>query len=200
MEANERTKIIIEHCKNKDVLDVGCVDHFAVMSQSDNWLHSKIMNVASNCIGLDIAEDEIKKIDPKFNIMFGDAHTIDLQRKFDVIVAGELIEHLENPGIFLRNMYKHLKKGGCIVMTTPNPFYPKRLLDIIVRGETYVLFEHICWYCDTTIRQLLIRTGFDKVDISFTNAANRYKSIARLPSRFRKKFSSHIVAVAYRTD
>jgi 2-polyprenyl-3-methyl-5-hydroxy-6-metoxy-1,4-benzoquinol methylase len=198
MEIDERVKIILNLCENRDVLDVGCVDHMAVMSQDENWLHKKIMNVAHHCLGIDIAINEIEKIDPKFNIMFGDAHTINLQQSFDVIVAGELIEHLENPGIFLRNMSKHLKYNGCIVLTTPNPFYPKRLLDIIFKGKTYVLNEHTCWYCDITISQLLERCGFERVNIYYTNASRRFKHIARFPSRIRNRLSSHIVAVAYR--
>ena len=200
MEIDERVQIILDICRDKDVLDVGCIDHVAIMSHNESWLHGKIMKVAKTCLGLDIVEQEIAKIDPKYNIMFGDAHTVDLQRKFDVIVAGELIEHLENPGIFLKNMFKHLKNDGCLVMTTPNPFYPKRLLDIFFTGSTYVLHEHTCWYCDVTLSQLLSRCGFDKVDIHFTNASMRFKMLARLPFKFRKRFSSHIVAVAYRKD
>ena len=40
----------------------------------------------------------------------------------DGIFAGELIEHLENPGLFLSECKRVLKRNGVIIITTPNPF------------------------------------------------------------------------------
>lgn len=39
---------------------------------------------------------------------------------FDSIVAGELIEHLDHPNLFLNESYKILKKEGYLILTTPN--------------------------------------------------------------------------------
>jgi len=63
--------------------------------------------------GLDIepGADYKKDLNKPFN----------LNKKFDVIIAGELIEHLENTGIFLENVKRHLKKEGVFFLTTPNP-------------------------------------------------------------------------------
>lgn len=39
---------------------------------------------------------------------------------FDIVYAGELIEHLYNPDIFLEESNRILKKGGYLLITTPN--------------------------------------------------------------------------------
>jgi hypothetical protein len=33
---------------------------------------------------------------------------MDLKKKFDIIIAGQLVPSLSNPGLFLDNVYKHL--------------------------------------------------------------------------------------------
>src|SRR5438128_1471300 len=40
--------------------------------------------------------------------------------RFDVVCAVEIIEHLENPRHFLRECQRTLKRGGLMVVTTPN--------------------------------------------------------------------------------
>jgi len=44
----------------------------------------------------------------------------DFKKKYDVIMAVEVIEHLENPFHFIRLLKKHLSPSGFILLTTPN--------------------------------------------------------------------------------
>jgi len=44
----------------------------------------------------------------------------DFQCKYDVILAVEIIEHLENPFHFVRTLKNHLNPNGLIILTTPN--------------------------------------------------------------------------------
>lgn len=43
-------------------------------------------------------------------------------RNFDIVVAFDVIEHLKEPEMALRNTYKVLKPGGTIILTTPNDY------------------------------------------------------------------------------
>lgn len=44
--------------------------------------------------------------------------------RYDMIVSCEGIEHIANPGLFLKSARKHLNTGGTIVVTTPNTWHP----------------------------------------------------------------------------
>ena len=59
-----------------------------------------------------------------YRAVCADVQDLDLGRQFDTIIAGEIIEHLENPwAVFYKAVRKHLKRGGQLIITTPNPFY-----------------------------------------------------------------------------
>jgi 2-polyprenyl-3-methyl-5-hydroxy-6-metoxy-1,4-benzoquinol methylase len=108
----ERTSFIAEMCKGKRVLDIGCLDETALAKQdTEHWLHQRIASVAREVIGIDNSERlEERPLITGFNsrIIKGDgtnpsAAAIDVA-EIDVIVAGEFIEHLENPLAFLRDV------------------------------------------------------------------------------------------------
>jgi len=80
-------------------------------------------------------------------ILKGNAETIKLNRLFDIVTAGDVIEHLHNPGLFLKNMNKHLKLNGYIIIVTPNV---KSIGYLPFKGNDY----HTCWYCKKTLKYL----------------------------------------------
>ena len=108
-------KIIKKHVTGQNVLDIGCVGSVqgkTYFEKKKNWLHGFICQYAKNCVGVDI-EEEVKKLNEAgYTSVAGNAETIDVGRKFDVIIASNLIEHLYNPGLFLDNVKRHLNAGG----------------------------------------------------------------------------------------
>jgi 2-polyprenyl-3-methyl-5-hydroxy-6-metoxy-1,4-benzoquinol methylase len=42
------------------------------------------------------------------------------KESFDIIMAIEVLEHVEEDDLFIKNVYKTLKPGGVFIMTTPN--------------------------------------------------------------------------------
>lgn len=53
---------------------------------------------------------------------------------YDMIVSCEGIEHIANPGLFLKSVREHLKPGGTAVVTTPNTWHPAARLQYFARG------------------------------------------------------------------
>lgn len=54
--------------------------------------------------------------------------------RYDMIVSCEGIEHIANPGLFLKSARNHLNPGGTIVVTTPNTWHPAARLTYFLRG------------------------------------------------------------------
>lgn len=193
-----REEIIVQHVAGRAVLDVGCVDHLAMMSKTDGWMHSLIRRHAADVVGLDNEVEQVTLLrEQGYNMVCGDAEQVDLHRRFECVVAGELIEHLSNPGQFLANMRRHLKPGGSIVLTTPNPFYPKRLLEILIGGSAVVHPQHTCWFCARTLSSLLGRAGFERIRVQHVNYSKAWFGVGTVPSRFRPWFSTNLVAMGY---
>jgi len=53
---------------------------------------------------------------------------------FDIVIALEIIEHLENPRNLIREISRILKKGGTCVMSTPNISSLRSRLSFLFRG------------------------------------------------------------------
>lgn len=180
-----KIQVILNYCRNKTVLDLGCIDPEAIQERMAEgiWLHSRIKEGAQRVIGIDILEDYILKLrESGFDIRYGDVEhleKLELDEKFDVIVAGDVIEHLFNPGLFLDGVKRFFKKDACMIITTPNCFAPLRTLHTFLNREL-VNRDHTCWYSYNTLRQLLELKGYKiKEDIFSILDIKKVKSFMR---------------------
>jgi len=158
----KREEFIEKICKGQDVLDVGCADHDTDTNEvKEDYLHKRIKDVSKSLLGLDLHGPNVKYLKGKgYDVVQGNVETVSLKKKFDVIIAGEIIEHLSNQGQFLSNMAKHLKPEGRLILTTPNGYGFRYLLRMILFGKVIPNPEHTCIYDPFTIRQILERHGF----------------------------------------
>ncbi len=170
-------EFITSAVKGKTVLDVGCVAHTAEAESGDDWLHKHICRTAARVVGLDYNRAEVDQLNRMgYHMICGDAMTADVGECFDVVVAGEIIEHVENPGALIRNMKRHLKPNGALLVTTPNVFYGLHFLESIFTSP-YKRWndEHVAWWCYFTLGNLLQRCGLRVVQCHY--AARSRKSL-----------------------
>jgi 2-polyprenyl-3-methyl-5-hydroxy-6-metoxy-1,4-benzoquinol methylase len=77
---------------------------------------------------------------------------------FDVVLASHLIEHLNNPGIFLCETIRILRSGGYLILTTPNiGSFQARLFGNRWRSA---IFDHLYLFSASTIKTILKSAGF----------------------------------------
>ncbi len=164
----DRMTVIEPLIKGGAVLDLGCVDARTQIVDSaeriehkPNLLHKRIFTINPNVVGVDIDPTGVTALNSAgYHVICGDVENDDFGGPYDAIIAGELIEHLENPGRWLRNMRRQLKPGGTIVISTPNPFYTGQSWKIWRYGRPMVHEDHMNWQDPTTLVALLKRTGF----------------------------------------
>jgi len=112
----DRIAYLEELVRGKRVLDVGVVAHTATMEGTAEWLHRAISQSAAYCLGVDVLEEEVKKLQVAgYNVKCVDITKDDIVgERFDVVVVGEVIEHLGEPGKLFEAAARLLVPGGGI--------------------------------------------------------------------------------------
>ncbi len=193
---NHRIKFFCKYAKEKNVLDIGCVQHDPDNYALPEWVHKALKVVAKTVIGLDYYAAGVTKLKSLgYNVICADAQNFQLNEKFDVIVAGDLIEHLDNISGFLECCKSHLRPDGLLLITTPNPWYWQNILAAAAYGiygkVKLVNKEHACWLCPQTLSQTVARHGLIVTKIEF-GSQKFYNRLLPLP-RMIKHTTFHAV-------
>jgi 2-polyprenyl-3-methyl-5-hydroxy-6-metoxy-1,4-benzoquinol methylase len=181
----ERVRPYLEH---RTVLDVGAGSGI----DRPDWMHAAVASVASNTVGVELDERLAARARERgYDVVVADAQTLELGRTFDVVWAGELIEHLSCAGGFLDAARRHLAPGGRLVITTPNAFAVSNFV-YRIGGRPRVNRGHTCWYDETTLSQLLERHGYEVVEIAYLPHRTPGRGRALLAGAVRSVLPRHL--------
>ncbi len=160
-----RTDTILEFVEGPRVLDIGYVGQM-LRKGAPNWLHDKLINCNYEVWGIDISTKDVEN-DTKLgypHLFVMNAEDLDLPVKFNTIIAGEIIEHVNSPGKFLEKVYDHLEIGGRLIITTPHPFAFIYILYALYKyPKTCPTSEHTLWFCPQTFRELVKRYNYQEI-------------------------------------
>jgi SAM-dependent methyltransferase len=170
----QRLELIKSISSGKKVLHLGCTNwpytNQALASQM--LLHSELAAVADDLYGFDFDQEGIDVLtsngfDKLYRANLEELDRVDLNTTFDVIIAGEMIEHLNNPGLFLDGIKRFMDRRTKIVITTINAYSGMRFLVYGLRGSGGAVEpvhpDHVAYYSYSTLKLLLERHNF-KVD------------------------------------
>ena len=163
-----RTDFILEKCKRKKVLHLGCVDEGLTVERinTGSLMHIQIMKISREVLGIDKSKEGIRLLQNEGinNIILGDVEHLDSIKElqgeiFDIILATEIIEHLNNPGLFLQSAKTLFSQNTDMILTTPNAF---RFTEFgyNFKGYEFVHPDHNYWFSWKTLSSLLIKNGY----------------------------------------
>ena len=168
--------------RDKKVLDLGCVQHNMGETKKLLWLHRIIREHARSVLGVDYLQTEVIELKGQgYNVICANVETMELQDEFEVIVAGDIIEHLSNLGEFMKRIHNHLAPGGLFLLTTPNPVNLLRFIDLFIEGEVRAHQEHTCWITKKNLNQLAERYDFEIIEEAYVDDSYQYYRFKWLP-------------------
>lgn len=119
---------------------------------------------------------------------------------FEQIVSTEVVEHLENPFHFFRELHRVLALNGILIISTPNPEHIWNKIAFLKNGEFYRFLRgnnHIMLYCDPII-QKGVRPYFEIVETTYTHGVLPYRFFSRMKFPSNKRFGHSIIHVLKR--
>jgi SAM-dependent methyltransferase len=154
----DRLAYLTELARGRRVLDVGVVDHS--LESTRDWLHGAVAGAASYCLGVDVIPDEVERLRERgFNVQLLDITTGERpDDTFDVIIGGEVIEHLGSPGGLFDAAADLLTPEGRLVLTTPSPYALWRVFQNL-RGRPRDNVDHVTLFTAWGIAELAARAG-----------------------------------------
>jgi 2-polyprenyl-3-methyl-5-hydroxy-6-metoxy-1,4-benzoquinol methylase len=218
--AARRVDYLLDAARGRRVLHVGCADdpYTSRRLADGSLLHARLADVAAELYGIDTSQEGIETLRDAGYANLAVVATEQMpseipfgRQTFDVIIAGEVIEHLSNAGSFLDAIRLLLPGGtGRLIITTVNSYCAFRFAYTLLTGREGVHDDHTAYYSPRTLRRLLERHGYQVCDLKFYRAdewehvLNRGRMrllwwIDRLACRFRPSLSDGIIVAASAT-
>jgi 2-polyprenyl-3-methyl-5-hydroxy-6-metoxy-1,4-benzoquinol methylase len=144
-------------CPGGSVLDVGCSTGAFLYQLGQRWSQDyQGLGIEVSGAAIDYARERGVKVisDSLLTHDFGST-------RFDVVTFWAVLEHLAEPGAFVRRAFELLRPGGHCVVLVPNA----RSLAMRWLGAKYryVLPQHVNYFEAPTLERLLVSAGFQSV-------------------------------------
>ena len=118
-----------------NILDIGCGG--GLLSEPMSKMGANVTGIDASDKNIKIAKLHSKKNKLKINYLCSSPEKLKIEKKFDVILNMEIVEHVEDIDFFLKSCSKLLKKNGLMFVATINKTLKSYVFAIV--GAEYVL-------------------------------------------------------------
>lgn len=162
-------------CEGKSVIHFGCTD-YPVFNPLKN-LHIELAPICKSISGFDIDLEGIetlrKYVDQPYFSEFIDL----IDKKYDVCLVPETIEHVDNIRLFLNELDK--VNAEVFIITGPNCFskrYVNRNFEDEIYFNEFVHPDHNCWFSPYTLSNVIKK--YTSLEVTSVNLVNQDTMIA----------------------
>ena len=146
----------LDRFKTLNILEVGC---------GLGYFTYALKEAGFNIIGVDVSEIAIVRSKEAFGDFFYTTDTHDNQKKYDLIIATEVIEHVKNPLEFVSKLKNNLTLNGKIILSTPRKFTQQ--------SKSLWLTElppiHLFWFTSVSLKKLGEKIGMKFIEFEFSH-------------------------------
>jgi 2-polyprenyl-3-methyl-5-hydroxy-6-metoxy-1,4-benzoquinol methylase len=156
-----------------EVLDVGCAQGTLALLLAERGHRVCAMDIRQQFLDYAAMRHEAGEI----NFICANAIDANLDIKFDLIFANQLVEHLVYPARLVGRLSSWLKPRGRLVVTTPNWAYVKNALPSFGEIGDPAKHEHLQFsadadghffaYCATELVEILRSAGLAHIRVSY---------------------------------
>ncbi len=186
----QRVEFIKKMSAGKRVLHLGCTNYPYTKDSIDKemLLHFELEKIAGDLYGFDYDQAGIDILSSKGvkNLYRADLEKLEevlLSETFDVIIAGEMIEHLSNPGLFLKGIQRFMNEQTILVITTINAYSALRFMLYGLRGKggknEPVHPDHVFYYSFKTLSLIVQRENLKIKEFYFYDLGTEHRPFNR---------------------
>lgn len=165
---HDRHEFLIEVVKkHRKVAHLGCTASPYTLEavRANRLLHQRLLPLAE-IVGFDVERADLEllaRLFPEERFVHGDLVSrppVEERGGYDLVLAGEVLEHVPNAGSFLHSCGELLTPEGVLCITVPNACSPKIGLRSLV-GRESVHPDHHTYYGPRTLVRALAAAGFE---------------------------------------
>ena len=124
-----------EPLKNLKILDIGCGG--GLLSEPLKRLGATITGIDPSTNNIEVAKLHSKEMNLNIKYICCSPENLNFQEEFDVVLNMEVVEHVSNINLFIKNCSKLIKKNGIMFVATINKNLKSYVFAIL--GAEYIL-------------------------------------------------------------
>ena len=121
--------------KNINILDIGCGG--GLISVPMKKLGANVVGIDASLKNINVAKIYSKKNNLEIKYICSSPEKLKIKKKFDVLLMLEIVEHVDDINIFIKQSSKFLKKNGLMFVATLNKTLKSYAFAIV--GAEYIL-------------------------------------------------------------